>query len=274
MKYKLIAIDMDGTLLNSDNNISNRTKDAIAKAKEEGVHVVLATGRILKSAVYYANQLELKNPIVASNGGIMIDEHGNVILKNPMNRKSIKEIVKLADDEKIYFHLYDESTFYSSQKVQEILDFYSEGNKAMEIDLKIFKSIDDILSSDNLNIYKFIFIDNDLDKLQSFRSKISTIDNINISSSWSNNIEAMGLNVSKGHAIKKLAKRLNINLDEVIAIGDSENDLSMLNIAGLSIAMGNGSDSIKEKVDYITDTNNNDGVAKAIEKFILGKENN
>lgn len=273
MKYKLIAIDMDGTLLNSENDVSNRTKEAIANAKKQGVHVVLATGRILKSAVYYSKKLNLNNPIVASNGGIMVDEYSNVIFKNPLDKKSVKEIVKLADKEKMYCHLYDESKFYSSQKVQEVLDFYSEANKSMEIDLHLFKDIEDILYKDNFNIYKLIFIDNDLEKLKNFRSKISTIDNINISSSWSNNIEAMGKDVSKGQAIKKLAKRLNIDLQEIIAIGDSENDLSMLNIAGLSIAMGNGSANIKSQVDYVTDTNNNDGVAKAIEKFILEKEN-
>ncbi len=272
MKYKLIAIDMDGTLLNSGNNVSTRTKEAILKAKEKGVHIVLATGRILKSAVHYSKQLDLKNPIVASNGGIMIDENSNVIFKNPIDKESIKEIVKLADDEEVYCHLYDESKFYSSQKVQDVLDFYSEGSKNMKIDLQLFNNIDDILSAEDLNIYKLIFIDDDLEKLQNFRSKISTVDNINISSSWSNNIEAMGLNVSKGQAIKKLAERLDIDLDEIVAIGDSENDLSMLDIAGLSIGMENASDSVKDKVDYITDTNNNDGVAKAIEKFILGRE--
>lgn len=272
MKYKLIAIDMDGTLLNSGNNVSNRTKKAILHAKELGVHIVLATGRILKSAVHYSKQLELKNPIVASNGGIMIDENSNIIFKSPIDKEAIKEIVKIADDEKIYCHLYDESKFYSSQKVQDILDFYSEGSKNMKIDLELFSSIDDILSTEDLNIYKLIFIDDDLEKLQDFRSKISTVDNINISSSWINNIEAMGLDVSKGQAIKKLAKKLNIELDEVVAIGDSENDLSMLDIAGLSIGMENGADIIKARADYITDTNDNDGVAKAIEKFILGRE--
>ncbi len=269
MKYKLIAIDMDGTLLDSENNVSNRTKEAIIKAKEKGVHVVLSTGRILKSALYYSKQLELKNPIVASNGGIMIDEDENVIFKNPLDKRSIKEIIKLADDENVYCHLYDETRFYSSRRVQEVLDFYSEANKSMSIELQLFNDIDEILNSENMNIYKLIFIDEDRQKLQSFREKISTFENISISSSWSNNVEAMGLNVSKGNALKKLAEKLNIRIEEIMAIGDSENDLSMLNMAGLSIAMGNGAQNIKDKSDYITDTNDNDGVAKAIEKFIL-----
>lgn len=274
MKYKLIAIDMDGTLLDSENNVSNRTKQAIIKAKEKDVHIVIATGRILKSALHYSKKLDLKNPIVASNGGIMIDEDANVIYKKPLDKQAIREVVDCADKENIYCHLYDESRFYSSRKVQDVLDFYSEGSGSMKIDLELFEEIDDILIEEDLNIYKLLFIDEDYNKLLSFREKISKVKNINISSSWSNNIEAMALDVSKGEALKKLCEILNIKPEEIMAIGDSENDLSMLNIAGLSIAMGNGSDKIKDKVDYITDTNDNDGVAKAIEKFILESENN
>lgn len=269
MKYKLIAIDMDGTLLNSENYISERTRQALIAAKEKGVHVVLSTGRILKSAIYYSKQLGLANPIVASNGGIMVDGESNVLFKSPLDKSSIKEAVKMADDEGIYCHLYDESRFYSSRKVQEVIEFYGETDGKLNINLELFKNIDDVLFSKDLNIYKLIFIDEDPEKLGKFREKISKVENISISSSWSNNIEAMALDVSKGETLKKLFKMLGVESEDVIAIGDSENDLSMLNIAGLSIAMGNGSDSIKEKVDYITDTNDNDGVAKAIEKFVL-----
>ena len=105
MKYKLIAIDMDGTLLNSENYISERTRQALIAAKEKGVHVVLSTGRILKSAIYYSKQLGLANPIVASTGGIMVDGESNVLFKSPLDKSSIKEAVKMADDEGIYCHL-------------------------------------------------------------------------------------------------------------------------------------------------------------------------
>lgn len=269
MKYKLIAIDMDGTLLNSKNNVSNRTKKAIIKAKEKGVHVVLSTGRILKSAIYYSQKLGLKNPIVASNGGIIVDENSNLIYKKPLDKQSIKKIADMADEDDVYFHLYDETKFYSSRKVQEFLDFYRQDDEKTSIDFQLFKHIDEIINTENLNIYKFLFIDENKRKLQNFREKISTISDISISSSWSNNVEAMALNVSKGEALSKLSEILNIKLKDIITIGDSENDLSMLNISGLSVAMGNASHKIKEKADYITDTNDNDGVAKAIEKFIL-----
>lgn len=273
MKYKLVAIDMDGTLLDSKNEVSKRTRQAIGSAREKGVHIVLSTGRILRSALYYSKGLGLMNPIIASNGAIIVDESSNIIHKKTIEKSSIRDLICIAREYNMYHHFYDESNFYSSMRVQEVLDFYNEGDSDFHIELKVFQDIEEIISKEDLNIYKFIFIDEDLDKLQSFRKRLSVVDNINISSSWSNNVEAMAMNVSKGKALKKLCKKLDVSPHEVIAIGDSENDISMLDFAGLSVAMENAAEDIKQEVDYITDTNDNHGVGKVIEKFILGQEN-
>lgn len=268
MKYKLLAIDMDGTLLNSNNEVSSRTRLALEKAKSKGVYVVLSTGRILKSAISYARILELKNPIIACNGAVVVDENEKIIHKRPIEMELVEKIAKIAMERKIYYHFYDETKFYSYIKVDEILKFYSEGNGYFNIDIHIFDSISE-LKDKNTNIYKFLFVDNDKNKLNSFRKELESLGNVSISSSWNNNLEAMGLNVSKGTALEELCKKLNIDPKEVIAIGDSENDISMIRFAGLGVAMGNGNDDVKKNADYITDTNDNDGVAKVIEKFIL-----
>lgn len=270
MGYKLVAIDMDGTLLNSKNQVSERTIEAINNAKKKGVHIVLSTGRILKSASYYSKSLGLRNPIIASNGALMVDGDYNIFYKKPLEMNLVKDIADLALKEKIYCHFYDETSFYSNIKIKEVLEFYNEGNESLSIDIKIYKDISEIVERDDLNIYKFLFIENNKEKLQSFRNKLQTLENINISSSWSNNVEAMKEKVSKGEALRVLSKILNINPSEIIAIGDSENDLSMLSYAGLAVAMGNGDNNVKEKASYITDSNDRDGVAKVIEKFILG----
>jgi Cof subfamily protein (haloacid dehalogenase superfamily) len=154
-------------------------------------------------------------------------------------------------------------------KVEEVLAFYSEGNGKLSIDMTVFEDVEEILQIKDINIYKFLFVDNDRDKLNNLRMELNKLEKIGTSSSWDNNIEAMGLNVSKGEALKELCNKLKISQDEVIAIGDSENDLSMLNFAGLGVAMGNADENIKEQADYITDSNNEDGVAKVIEKFVL-----
>lgn len=269
LKYKLVAIDMDGTLLNSKNEVSERTKKAIEKAKVQGTHIVIATGRILKSALHYSEFLGLENPIVACNGAIIVDESKNIIYEQSIKRDKVRDIINVAKSEGVYFHFYDKSSFYSNIRVEKILKLYNEGSKTMDIDVNIFKDVEEIMEIKDLNVYKFIFIDDNRDKLERLRMKIDDLGNINTSSSWINNIEVMGPNVSKGAALKELCGILNLKPEEVIAIGDNENDLSMLKFAGLGVAMGNGNESIKKYSDYTTDSNDEDGVAKVIEKFIL-----
>lgn len=269
LKYKLVAIDMDGTLLNSEKQISERTRKAIENAKIQGTHIVICTGRILKSALYYSESLGLKNPLIACNGAIIVDEDRNVIYEKALEREKIREISNLAKLEDIYCHFYDKSNFYSNIRSKEVLKFYNEGSEEVNIAVNVFDDIEEIMEVQDLNVYKFIFIDNNRDKLNKLREKLDKLGNINTTSSWINNIEAMGLNVSKGEALKVLCKKLNIEPEEVIAIGDSENDLSMLKFAGLGVAMENGDKLIKEYSDHITDSNDENGVAKVIEKFVL-----
>lgn len=270
MKYKLIALDMDGTLLNSENEVSQRTRKAILGAGEKGVNVVLATGRILASAMKYSSKIDLRRPIISSNGAIIIDENEEIIYKKHIDNSAIEEITRLADKNNMYYHFYTEDSFYSNQYVKDIVEFYNpSGIKDEEkIAFNLYEDINEILDK-KINIYKFIFIDNDTKKLYKLRGELNEIDNINISSSWSNNIEVMEKKVSKGNSLKYLCERLNIPRESVIAIGDNENDISMIDYAGLGVSMKNGDEKLKNISDIITSTNDNDGVAEIIEKYIL-----
>ncbi|MFA5577101.1 MAG: Cof-type HAD-IIB family hydrolase [Tissierellaceae bacterium] len=270
MKYKIIAIDMDGTLLNSVNMVTERTKEAIERARSLGVHVVLSTGRMLKSAQSYALSLNLNNHIIACNGAILVDENSKPIFKRSIDRKLVKEVVDMARERDVYYHFYDESKFYSHTKVDEVFKFYNEGNGMSNIDMHIFDNIGELVASEDLNVYKFLFIDEDKDKLRGLRQELDKLSGLGTSSSWPNNIEAMVSNVSKGHALRELSQILGVGAEEIMAIGDSENDMSMFEFAGLRVSMGNGENILKEISDYITDSNDNDGVAKAIERFVLG----
>lgn len=267
MKYKLIAIDMDGTLLNSNKEISDRTIQAITKAKNKGINVVLATGRILSSAQIYADRLNLNSHILACNGAIICDGDKNVVHSVPMGLEAVEKVISLGEKYKTYFHFYNEKSLYSNQYVQEVVDYYSERDQ--KIDFNIFKDYNEIAMDKELNIYKFLFIDNDLDKLSILRSELDQVEDLGITKSWSNNIEVMNKDVSKGLGLKHLCNLLNISSQQVIAIGDNENDISMIDFAGLGVAMGNGSDIVKSRANYITSTNDEDGVANVIEKFIF-----
>ncbi|CCQ95248.1 putative Uncharacterized phosphatase YwpJ [[Clostridium] ultunense Esp] len=275
MKYKLIAIDMDGTLLNSQNKISDRNRKVLFKAIEEGIYIVLSTGRILKSALYYGKTIGLDSPIIACNGALITCENGKDILyENPMDMASIKELVELTEESNFYYHFYNTNTFYSKETVGRMLkhyESYKDSLKKQQINLELFQNPMEILNKKSPIIYKFVIIEDDRDKLLKFRKKLEDIEGINISSSWYNNIEVMNEGVSKGSALKHLIEKLNIDKSEVVAIGDNENDISMFSMAGLAVGMKNGTESIEEHVHVITNTNDDDGVAKAIEEYVLNK---
>lgn len=272
MSYKLVAIDMDGTLLNSKGQVSDRTRQAVYQAGKKGVYVILATGRILKSAVNHAMELDLNKPIISSNGAVIIDENKEIIYQKPINSKSVKEISEIGQSEDIYFHFYDDANFYSKVYIEEVLNFYNSDEskkRGNEIKINLFENVDEIIRNKDINVYKFLFIDNDRSKLDNLKYKLKDLENINICSSWGNNLEVTDKDVSKGNGLKYLCNKLNISPEDVIAIGDNENDISMIEYAGLGVAMGNGVEKTKSISDLITATNDEDGVAKVIEKYIL-----
>lgn len=273
MDYKLIAIDMDGTLLNSKNEISERNIKAIKEATKKGVHIVLSTGRILTSAEFYADEIDLHNYILASNGAVIRDEEKNIIYKVPINMAAVKEVMNLGRKHDVYYHFYDEDSFYTNKFIEEIYQYYNSSfqkKKGLTIELNIFKEDNEVFDNKDLNVYKFLFLDEDKDKLVKLKQNLSEIGGINVSSSWSNNVEVMSDKVSKGISLKYLCDILNIDRKNVIAIGDNENDLSMIEFAGLGVAMGNAEEIVRNQADIITDTNEDDGVAKIIEKYVLG----
>ncbi|HZH93037.1 MAG TPA: Cof-type HAD-IIB family hydrolase [Tissierellaceae bacterium] len=272
MEIKLIAIDMDGTLLDSNNGLSERTRRAIEMAKEKDVEVVLATGRVLKSALHYAEMLNLDSYIAACNGAIIVDRQGKDVYRKPIDKKKLEKIMEIGHNMSVYFHFYNEDTFFTRTYVKEIVEYYSSSKgkfTGQSIDVDIYESTEDILNRRDLDIFKFLFIDNNSDKLQQLRDSLHSVDGISVSKSWANNLEVMEEGASKNKSLDHLCKLMNISLENTMAIGDNENDLSMLQIAGLSVGMGNGARSVLDQVDFVTEDNDNDGVAKAIERFVL-----
>lgn len=272
MSYKLICIDMDGTLLNSNNEISKRNLEAIKKASEMGVQVAISTGRLFVSANYYADLIGVKTPIIASNGAYIRDKNTDKVIYRSLlgyeNCKKLMEVIKKYD---MYPHF---NTYNSiiTEKLVHSSKFYSKMNESLpqdrRINIVITQNWTESLKEYGDEILKCIIIDKDYEKLKLAKEELSK-EELEVVSSFTNNIEVMSKGVSKGNAVGVLAKQYNISKEEVMCIGDSENDLSMIKFAGMGVAMGNGNELIKENSDYITDTNNEDGVAKAIEKFVL-----
>jgi len=271
LTYDLIAIDMDGTLLNSDGRVSDRTRETVRLAIGSGAHVVLSTGRILRSALNHSKDLNMNKAIIAANGAIVIDEKQDIIYEQKLSKEMVAHIIEIGEKNNMYYQFYGKDVFYSNAYLKEATEFYKnrDPRNSTEIGFGLIKDKEEILEDNEIDIYKFLFLDKDIEKISDVRKQLSELKDISISSSWSNNVEIMHKEVSKGNSLKHLCEKMDIPRERVIAIGDNENDLSMLEYAGLSVAMGNGEEFVKSKADIITDTNDEDGVSKIIDKYIL-----
>jgi Cof subfamily protein (haloacid dehalogenase superfamily) len=278
---KSIAIDMDGTLLNNDHLISHENTQAILKAQEKGIKVVIATGRSYKEAKYELIEAGIHCPIICSNGAEIRNEEGESILSNPLSKKKAQELANILYDHDAYFELYTSEGTYTKDydmALTVIMDIFMSANlrnnyeKSLEAAKERFDKgmvylvdhFKDLLSNENISIYKFIVFSFDEQKLKEIQKVLQTIKDVAITSSGRENIEINSIFAQKGIALETFIQENKINMKETMAIGDNYNDISMLKIAGRAVVMGNAPDDVKKHGHFITDTNHNNGVAKAI----------
>ncbi|TCO79450.1 Cof-type HAD-IIB family hydrolase [Marinisporobacter balticus] len=271
--YKLVVSDMDGTLLNSENTVSQNNKEAFKELVDKNIHVAIATGRIYTSARVYAKYLDIITPIIACNGAIVRNlEDDKIIYESHIDKEDCLKVLDVARKHKLYFHYYSADTFYTEKLAHSSIK-YSEWNKTLKeedkIDIQVIEDAHKHIENSDENIYKIQMISEDQNLLAKARKELEGIGSLEICKSWHNNIEIMNKGVSKANAIDHLAKSLGVKAKEVVCFGDNENDISMLNYAGLGVAMGNAETFVKESADYITATNDEDGVAQAIRKFVF-----
>lgn len=275
MNYKLICIDMDGTLLNDKKEVCEENLIALKKASEKGVKIAVCTGRLFASARYYAELIGVKAPVIASNGAYIREkDRDEVIYELSLGVDKCKKIQQIISK-------YNFNVYYNKHDSVITEDGFKEGNTyaAMNrilpdkyrINLINTNEINRIILDEGNDILKCICIsdDNDYESLDKARKEILEVGGFEVVSSNTDNIEIMSKGVAKGRAVKVLGGFYNLSSSEIICIGDNENDLSMIEYAGMGIAMGNATDEVKKIANYVTDTNNNSGVAKAIEKFVL-----
>lgn len=275
LKYKLICVDMDGTLLNSEKEISERTLEAIKKAHDKGVKVVVATGRIFVSASYYGDIIGVKAPIIASNGAYVREkDKEKAIYEEYLDRKECELILSILEKYKIIPHYYSTDTIYSGELAYSSLA-YKNANKNLpknrQVTIEIIKKWKEFFETEP-RLIKTMAMDDDGEKIKKAKEEFISLNKFQVVSSLDSSFEIMPRGTSKGNAVRKLCEYYEIPREEVIAIGDNENDISMLEYAGLGVAMGNAEEKVKNIADYITTSNNEDGVGRVIEKFVL-KEN-
>jgi len=269
--YKLIVSDMDETLLNDQREICQRNIDCIRKAREKGVKFVLATGRGIISIQDDLKVLGLYDQkdeyILPFNGGALVENKDNRLLFfQGLSFEKIKEIFEYGLKCDVCIHIHTKDQLYVYRLKESQTEFRRQNGQCVIMD----EDTIDFLKEEAL--VKIVYQNTDIDYLMSLKPKMRSIweNECEVSFSSNKNMEFNALGVNKGAGLLKLANILGIDISKCIAVGDNDNDISMLKVAGLSVAGANAVDDVKALCDVVTEADHNEGViAEIIERYIL-----
>ncbi|WP_433745088.1 Cof-type HAD-IIB family hydrolase [Falsibacillus pallidus] len=267
MSYKMIVLDLDDTLLRDDQTISERTKDALLKAQEAGVKVVLASGRPTEGMVWVAEELNLADYgsfILSFNGSKIIDwKTKEEIYSRALSTETAHQLYDISRREDVGILTYADGAII----VEEENEFASVESRLTGLPVKVVPSFKDAVREP---VVKALML-KEGERLAEVEKKLQAeLDgSLSVMRSKPFFLEFTELGVTKGASLDYLIGQLGIKKEEMIAVGDSYNDQTMIEFAGLGVAMGNAPDDIKEIADYVTASNMEDGVAEVVEKFVL-----
>lgn len=281
---KLIALDMDGTVLDGEHAISERNKAAIKSAQAQGVEVIISTGRGYLDGMIPVNDAELTLAFSGLNGAEVRNENGEIMSKTPFESADLRELRKVLENNDILYDVFIGDQVYTIDLEGQIaiflrfantMDFSNTEEIKKSVQERVdqglvieVESYDELIRDNQDKVYKILAMCDDLDKLAAVRDELVALPQIAVSSSLIGNLEITDSHAQKGVALKKYAELKGISLEETMAVGDNFNDISMMQVAGYSVAMGNAPEEIKEICDDVTLTNDEDGVAIAIEKVL------
>lgn len=242
--YKLLALDLDGTVLTDDKKITQETRKWIRKAVDEGVTVIFSTGRGIQTTEAIWDDLALDAPMVLVNGAEIWKGPGQLWERHFIKRDDIRWLHEQAMRAGAKFWGYSvESLTHKKDWTEEMFE---------------------------RDWLKFGMHHPDLEEIERLRELLKTRESIEITRSAPINIEISLKGISKETGVRRVCELLGITMDQVMAVGDNLNDQRLIRAAGLGVAMGNGDDELKQIADVVTETNEEDGVAKAIERYLLG----
>ena len=287
--YKLIAIDLDGTMLNSYGIVTENTKKVIKKTIERGTDVIIASGRPIDSIKAIAKEIGSEKYFIAGNGALIYDiQKDEIIYEKYMTKEKVLEIIKICEENSISYNVYTDKTILAKALKYNVLYYHKENLKKEESKKTNISIVDNmyeyVKKMQEEKFLKITICDENRSVFSSIIRKLREIKGIDVLdvSHMSRKTIKQGSedipieyyyteisleNVDKWDAILYLIEKLNLDKTEVMSIGDNINDKKMIENAGLGIAMQGSTPIVTEVANYITDTNNNDGVAKALEKF-------
>lgn len=271
-EVKLICLDIEGTLLTSRQELTWENREAVCLARERGIHVTIASGRIFGSTVGPARELGIVEPLIALNGAYMRKPEEEAELINlTMDREAVKQ------SQEVLLELGLRPSFYSGYTlyIGDRREHYQRMVERMGVSRYRIQPIDtgysyqDMLVEEDLQVQKGILFPNP-EKREAAWHALEKIPGLCVVSSSATNIEFSHYEAKKGNAVLQLAERLSVKPEEIMTIGNAENDRSMLEVAGFSVAMGNACERIRSCARFVTEDNDHDGVARAIRRYALG----
>jgi Cof subfamily protein (haloacid dehalogenase superfamily) len=263
--YQLLAVDIDGTLLNDSNQITQNTYQALKVMKEHGFLIILATGRLYPDAFYFAKYLDLFSPMILLHGALVQSYEGEILKEKDLPPEVIVQLIKIAREKDVSFQAFRTDCLVIEKRTawNDLYLKYSP-NKPEII------CVPDMCHFLENRATQFAFLGekSEILHLKEFVKK-HLRNTVSIACAHPNLLEIVAPNVSKGNALRELADIKNIPLSQTIAIGDSYNDIEMIETAGLGVAMGNAPRKVKDAADFITKDNNHDGIAYFVSKFLI-----
>lgn len=281
--YKLVVLDIDGTLLTDNEKITKENYEAIHSCIAKGVPVSICTGRNVHNTIRVLKDLQINTPYVCVDGLIVFDSVKKEYIKDSLIEKEyIKEILEEVDKEHLYVELCTKYNYIKYVKSKDLGEYNYGGmpktpqeiKKDFEVKGAIYVDTLEDMKKGKYEINQFLFA-GDKEIVNKVKNKIKDMKKNNIELKddlWENYCFVAPKNSRKIDGVKALCKYYGITLDEVIAVGDEMNDFDMIEGVGLGVAMGNGCDKVKKVSKYVTKTNNDSGVAKVINKFILNNK--
>ena len=275
MKIKLIATDMDGTFLDDDKNAPEENVKALAECAERGIQIVPATGRIMRAIPDEIKNLPGVRYAIAINGAVVADlKTGEIISTCKMKPELAAKIMEMARDsaDDIMYDAYVGGMGYVNKTFYDNVEHYVLSPGVVNLVRRSRQPVPDSISyvkncGEEIEKVNMLFVD--MEARERMRKRLAEIPEIIVTSAIANNLEINAAGADKGGALLRLAEYLGIAREETMAFGDGENDLSMIKMAGLGVAMENGEEFVKAAADYVTVTNNEAGVAAAIRRFVL-----
>lgn len=266
-QIKLVVFDLDGTLLKSNHLIASSSLSAIDALRQKGIKIAIASGRIVTMLGMYVHILKDVDYLISVNGGSIDDMRNSLtISRRYVPAEETKHIIKYCLDHHLDCCLLTRTTSYFPQYSHRIQRFKAYNSQANQLGLPMidFKYYDHSLDEVH-HIEKILIQEIDTSKSNLFIEYIKQFSSLSHTTSDRFLIDISEKGISKGNAITSLARHMNISVDQVCSFGDYDNDISMFDVSGIAIAMGNASDSVQKKSDYVTRTNDDDGIYHAIQ---------